>query len=100
MAPKREEGVKELQLMKVQEWSGFSCWGRMEMRMSCDLHISQSAHSLCLCACLLALVLVQVYETVISLVVFGNQQPFHPLTKVINTNGLDQNVINNEVVAI
>ena len=51
----RERRGKELQLMKVQEW--IFVLGEEEIVMSCDLHISQSAHSLSwlVCACLMAL---------------------------------------------
>ena len=53
-----ERRGKELQLMKVQEWI-FVLGEEEEIVMSCDLHISQSAHSLSLslsvCACLMAL---------------------------------------------
>ena len=40
-----ERRGKELQLMKVQEWI-FVLGEEEEIVMSCDLHISQSAHSL------------------------------------------------------
>ena len=43
---REERRGKELQLMKVQEW--IFVLGEEKIVMSCDLHISQSAHSLLL----------------------------------------------------